>query len=259
MAIKCYLVCGCFVYTDSKNNPLGHLFKGAFCVHCMGKEGERMFTGIIEEIGQVKQINKGKEAIVLTIEAHVVLQDVSLGDSIAVNGVCLTVTSFSTNRFTVDVMPETIKASTLQLLTVGSKVNLERAMSANGRFGGHFVSGHVDGIGTIVNKERRGNAVYYEIKVDPSLRHYMMLKGSVTVDGTSLTIFNVTDHSFTISLIPHTAKETIIGRKERGDVVNIECDMLAKYIKEMMMKPSSAPAPNPSNMQSLLEKHGFTN
>ncbi|TYR80324.1 riboflavin synthase [Priestia megaterium] len=218
-----------------------------------------MFTGIIEEIGRIKSIQKGTEAIVLTIDAKIVLQDVKLGDSISVNGVCLTVTSFSKSHFTVDVMPETIKASTLQLLTIGSLVNLERAMSANGRFGGHFVSGHVDGVGTIVNKDRKGNAIYYEIKIDPSLRRYMMLKGSVSVDGTSLTIFGVTDHSFTISLIPHTVSHTIVGEKQRGDKVNIECDMLAKYMNEMVSRTSPQPLEKSSNnMKELLQKHGFT-
>ncbi|MBM7704702.1 riboflavin synthase [Metabacillus iocasae] len=215
-----------------------------------------MFTGIIEEIGDVKRIQKGSDAIVISIRADKVLEDVHLGDSIAVNGVCLTVTSFSKHEFTVDVMPETIKATTLKELTAGSKVNLERAMAANGRFGGHFVSGHIDGVGTIIRKTPKGNAVYYEIEVSSELREFMMLKGSVSVDGTSLTIFGLTANSFTISLIPHTVAHTVIGYKQRGDSVNIECDMLAKYIKEMMTKkevPSSK-----GNMYDLLQRHGYT-
>ncbi|MED3957267.1 riboflavin synthase [Priestia aryabhattai] len=219
-----------------------------------------MFTGIIEEIGKIKRIQKATEAIVLTIDAKTVLEDVNLGDSISVNGVCLTVTAYSQNEFTVDVMPETIKASTLQLLTVGSRVNLERAVAANGRFGGHFVSGHVDGIGTIVSKTRKGNAFYYEIQVDPELREFMMLKGSVSVDGTSLTIFDVSNQSFTISLIPHTVLHTVVGDKQRGDKVNIECDMLAKYMHQMMTNKSTPGASNRSgNMKDLLQQHGFTN
>src|SRR5690606_35819779 len=147
--------------------------------------------------------------------------------SIAVNGVCLTVTSFTSNQFTVDLMPETVRATSLRMLQKGSKVNLERAMAANGRFGGHFVSGHVDGIGTILKKEPLDNAVYYEIEIPEYLRPYILLKGSVAIDGTSLTIFKVTDKTFTVSIIPHTLSETIIGSKGPGDIVNIECDMLA--------------------------------
>ncbi|TXK90677.1 riboflavin synthase, partial [Parageobacillus sp. SY1] len=152
-----------------------------------------MFTGIIEEVGTIEQMRQSGEAIVMTIGAKKVLEDVHLGDSIAVNGVCLTVTSFTDRSFTVDVMPETVRATSLRTLTKGSKVNLERAMAANGRFGGHFVSGHVDGIGEIIRKWPSANAVYYEIKIPQELRKYMILKGSVAVDGTSLTIFGLTD------------------------------------------------------------------
>lgn len=193
-----------------------------------------MFTGIIEEIGTIDKINQKNEAIVMTIRANKILEDVNLGDSIAVNGVCLTVTSFTPNQFTVDIMPETVRATSLRMLQKGSNVNLERAMAANGRFGGHFVSGHVDGIGTIVKKEPLDNAVYYEIEIPESLRPYILLKGSVAIDGTSLTIFKVTDTTFTISIIPHTLSETIIGSKGPGDIVNIECDMLAKYIEQFL-------------------------
>lgn len=193
-----------------------------------------MFTGIIEELGTIEKIQQKNEAIVMTIRAIKILKDVHLGDSIAVNGVCLTVTSFTSNQFTVDLMPETVRATSLRMLQKGSKVNLERAMAANGRFGGHFVSGHVDGIGTIVKKEPLDNAVYYEIEIPETLRPYILLKGSVAIDGTSLTIFKVTDKTFTVSIIPHTLSETIIGSKGPGDIVNIECDMLAKYIEQFL-------------------------
>ncbi|WP_404428423.1 riboflavin synthase [Sutcliffiella horikoshii] len=216
-----------------------------------------MFTGIIEEIGTIKQIIRGDQAIILEIEAENVLEDVKLGDSIAVNGVCLTVTTFTSNRFTVDVMPETIRATSLKTLNAGSKVNLERAMIANGRFGGHFVSGHVDGIGTIQDKKRMGNAVYYTISVDDTLSRYFMLKGSVTVDGTSLTIFGVTDNSFTISLIPHTLNETILGGKGKGNTVNIEVDMLAKYMEHLLKQQNGIPSSKSSMSASFLEEHGF--
>jgi riboflavin synthase len=216
-----------------------------------------LFTGIIEEIGTIKQIIRGDQAIVLEIEAKKVLEDAKLGDSIAVNGVCLTVTTFTSNRFTVDVMPETVRATSLQTLQAGSHVNLERAMIANGRFGGHFVSGHVDGTGTIQDKKRVSNAVYYTINVQENLSRYLMLKGSVTVDGTSLTIFGVSDNSFTISLIPHTLNETILGGKGKGDIVNIEVDMLAKYMDHLLKQPNSSPVEKAGMSASFLEEHGF--
>jgi len=214
-----------------------------------------MFTGIVEEIGKIKNIEGTADSIVLTIEANKIVTDVSLGDSIAVNGVCLTVTSFTSNEFTVDVMPETVKATSLQSLTRNSKVNLERAMSANGRFGGHFVSGHVDGVGKIIRKERHSNAVYYEIQVDNHARNYLLLKGSVSVDGTSLTIFGLTNDTFTISLIPHTVSETILGDKGIGDIVNIECDMLGKYVEQFVMRTKEQP--KSSITESFLAENGF--
>ncbi|RBW70360.1 riboflavin synthase [Bacillus taeanensis] len=216
-----------------------------------------MFTGIIEEIGTIKRMNQSGDAIVMTIGASHVLEDVSLGDSIAVNGVCLTVTSFKKDVFTVDVMPETVHHTSLKLLKVGSNVNLERAMAANGRFGGHFVSGHVDGIGTIKSKKAVDNAVYYHIEVSEELLHYIVLKGSVTVDGTSLTVFGVDRDHFTISLIPHTLSETILGEKGSGDIVNIECDMLGKYIEQFISKRFHTSSKKSSLTESFLEEHGY--
>jgi riboflavin synthase len=209
-----------------------------------------MFTGIIEEIGQVSAIQRTGESFVLTLEAKKILQDVHLGDSIAVNGVCLTVTSFTGNRFTVDVMPETVKATSLKDLKRGSKVNLERAMAAGGRFGGHFVSGHIDGTGIIKSKKALENAVYYEISADEELLQYVILKGSIAVDGTSLTVFAVTKNSFTLSLIPHTLTETILGLKEPGDIVNLECDMIGKYVGHFLKNLASS--------QGQQEKSGIT-
>ncbi|MGG1401068.1 riboflavin synthase [Bacillus salipaludis] len=189
-----------------------------------------MFTGIIEEIGLVSNIQRTGESFVLTIEAKKILDDVHLGDSIAVNGVCLTVTSFTGKQFTVDVMPETVKASSLNSVKRGSKVNLERAMAAGGRFGGHFVSGHIDGTGVIKSKKAFENAIYYEIEANQEMLNYIILKGSVAIDGTSLTVFGKTEHTFTISLIPHTLSESILGLKGSGDIVNLECDMIGKYV-----------------------------
>lgn len=217
-----------------------------------------MFTGIIEEKGTIENIQQKNEAIVMTVRAKKILEDVQLGDSIAVNGVCLTVTSFTSSEFTVDIMPETVRATSLRTLKRGSKVNLERAMAANGRFGGHFVSGHVDGIGTILKKERVDNAVYYEIEIPPELRPYILLKGSVAVDGTSLTVFNVTDTTFTISIIPHTLDETIIGSKGPGDIVNIECDMIAKYIEQFLTNRFQGQNNGQTIItESFLEENGF--
>ncbi|TCP31718.1 riboflavin synthase alpha chain [Scopulibacillus darangshiensis] len=193
-----------------------------------------MFTGIIEEVGTVTSIESSGDAIVMTINAPYILEDAKLGDSIAVNGVCLTIKEMASSHFTVDLMPETVKATSLRQCGAGAKVNLERAMAADGRFGGHFVSGHVDGIGTIIKKEPKDNAVYYEIEVTEELSRYMIYKGSVTVDGTSLTIFGLREHTFTLSLIPHTLTHTILGEKIPGDIVNIETDMVGKYLEKFV-------------------------
>jgi riboflavin synthase len=218
-----------------------------------------MFTGIIEELGVVANIQRSGESFVLTIDAKKILKDVHLGDSISVNGVCLTVTSFSGNQFTVDVMPETVKASSLQSLKRGAKVNLERAMAAGGRFGGHFVSGHIDGTGVIKSKKQIENAVYYEIEAPPEILRYIIERGSVAVDGTSLTVFGVTDESFTLSLIPHTLSESIIGLKESGDIVNLECDMIGKYVGHFLMSSqNNHKSKSPSGISaSFLEDNGF--
>lgn len=189
-----------------------------------------MFTGIIEDIGTVSSLNSSGNSMILTIASNKIVEDVHLGDSISVNGVCLTVTAFTKQTFTVDVMPETMKDTSLRILKAGSPVNLERAMSANGRFGGHFVSGHIDGIGTIVRKERKENAVYYNIELNDSLSKYCIPKGSIAIDGTSLTIFGIQDNLVTVSLIPLTHQDTVLGSKNPGDIVNIENDMIGKYI-----------------------------
>jgi len=218
-----------------------------------------MFTGIIEELGIVANIQRSGESFVLAIDAKKILKDVHLGDSISVNGVCLTVTSFTSNQFTVDVMPETVKASSLQSLKRGAKVNLERAMAAGGRFGGHFVSGHIDGTGMIKSKKQVENAVYYEIEASPEVLRYVIERGSIAVDGTSLTVFGVTNESFTLSLIPHTLTESIIGLKESGDIVNLECDMIGKYVGHFLMSSqNNTKSKSPSGIStSFLEENGF--
>lgn len=193
-----------------------------------------MFTGIVEEIGTVKNtVNKG-QTLVLTIQAKKILEDVHLGDSIAINGVCLTVTSFTKDEFTVDVMPETYQSTNLKMLSNHHKVNLERAMAANGRFGGHIVSGHIDTTGEILAVKPLENAVIYKLKIPSRYSKYCLTKGSITIDGTSLTIFKVENEVITISLIPHTRSHTILGSKNVGDTINIEFDLLGKYVEKML-------------------------
>ena len=189
-----------------------------------------MFTGIIEDKGIVTAIQKDEKSMEITIRSEKIVSDANLGDSIAVNGVCLTVTHLTKDEITVDVMPETVKATTIHQLKKGDYVNLERAMAAGGRFGGHIVSGHVDGVGTIRSKKPVSNAVYYEIELPEELAEQCIPKGSITIDGTSLTLFGVSDRTVTISLIPHTYAETILGEKKIGDKVNVETDMLGKYV-----------------------------
>ncbi|KEK26048.1 riboflavin synthase [Bacillus gaemokensis] len=213
-----------------------------------------MFTGIVEELGTVSNIRQSGEAMKLTVTANLIVSDVKLGDSIAVNGICLTVTSFTASSFTVDVMPETMRATSLCMLGPRSKVNLERAMAANGRFGGHFVTGHIDGIGTILSKKQHYNAIYYKIGISDHLLRYCLPKGSIAVDGTSLTIFDIDEASITISLIPHTVSESIIGEKVAGDIVNIECDMIGKYIERFISNPTKR---STSVTESFLQENGF--
>ena len=203
-------------------------------------EVSRLFTGIVEEIGTIEKIKLGTDAMQLEIKAEKVLRDVQLGDSIAVNGVCLTVTKFSSNQFYADVMPETFHATNLAALKNGMPVNLERAMHANGRFGGHFVSGHVDGIATIKSKKTISNAVYVELAVAEDLLENCLVKGSITLDGTSLTIFALQKNTLTVSLIPHTNHQSVLGMKKVGEQVNVETDLLGKYVKQhVQVKPSN--------------------
>lgn len=194
-----------------------------------------MFTGIIEETGALQEMRSGS----LLIRASKVLEDVHLGDSIAVNGVCLTVTAFDKNSFQVDVMAETLRRSSLGSLKKGSRVNLERAMAANGRFGGHIVSGHIDDTGTVTSLKREGNAVWVTIECSSSLLRYIAEKGSITIDGISLTVAALTETGFQVSIIPHTGAETTLLEKRAGDVVNLETDLIAKYLERLMQPQKS--------------------
>lgn len=196
-----------------------------------------MFTGIVEEKGYIKKVTPvSEQAIQLEVAANKVLSDVKVGDSIALNGICLTVTSFTDTTFHVDVMPETMKATSLYDVDLGTAINLERAMPVDGRFGGHFVTGHVDFTGEIIRKERVENAVYYDIKLPVNEMNLFIQQGSVTIDGVSLTVFAVDDkqQAITISLIPHTLLATNLGDKEVGSIVNVECDVLAKLVQKQV-------------------------
>lgn len=213
-----------------------------------------MFTGIIEEVGTVKAIQHSGSNSFIRIEAKKVLEDVHLGDSIAVNGVCLTVTHFDSTTFQADVMNETLSRSSLGSLRNGSPVNLERAMAAGGRFGGHIVSGHIDGTGTVSDIRNDGIAVWYTISANADILRYIVEKGSITIDGISLTVAKVTDDSFSVSIIPHTASVTILGTKKTGDIVNLENDIVGKYV-EKLMKPVDFPQSGLS--MEMLAKNGF--
>ena len=193
-----------------------------------------MFTGIIEETGKVEAVAKGRNSADITIAAVKVLEDTKIGDSIAVNGVCLTVTSISGRKFSADVMAETLRRSSLGSLKHGSMVNLERAMAANGRFGGHIVSGHIDGVGVISSFEKEDNAVWVEIETPAKILRYIVEKGSITIDGISLTVAKLTDSSFAVSVIPHTGEETTLLNRNPGDIVNLENDIVGKYVERLM-------------------------
>lgn len=197
------------------------------------KEGQ-MFTGIIEEKGRLQRVLSGNVSGSIDIEAAKVLEGSQIGDSIAVNGVCLTVTALRPNGFTADVMPETLKRTNLGGLKKGAEVNLERAMAAGGRFGGHIVSGHVDGTGTILSLKPDGNAVWVSIKTEPAILQLIVEKGSICIDGISLTVAYVDDNEFRVSIIPHTGSETTLLKKKPGDIVNLENDIVGKYIQKLM-------------------------
>lgn len=195
-----------------------------------------MFTGIIEEIGKIKGISRGNRSVTLEVEAEKVLKNTNVGDSIATNGVCLTVTSMTNRSFRADVMPETMKRTSLGSLKAGDRVNLERALCLNSRLGGHLVAGHVDGTGKIVGMERDDNAVWITISAGPELLKYILEKGSIAVDGVSLTVAYVDRTMFKVSVIPHTQEETTLTSKRTGDVVNLENDMIARYVEKLMGK-----------------------
>ena len=215
-----------------------------------------MFTGIVEEVGAIKNIKRGQHSAVLTIHAKTVLEETRIGDSIAVNGICLTVTRLFPDGFSADVMHETLNRSSLAGLTAGSVVNLERAMPANGRCGGHIVAGHVDGVGHIANIRKDDTAVWYTVLAGPEILRYVVEKGSITIDGISLTVATVEQDRFSVSVIPHTAQVTILGEKGPGDTVNLETDIIGKYV-EKLLPPEQEPNGSRGETLEFLAENGF--
>ena len=212
-----------------------------------------MFTGIIEEVGKIKNIKRGARSALIEVGATIVLSDVKEGDSIAVNGVCLTVTEFTDSSFTADVMRETVERSSMGKLKVGNPVNLERAMVADGRFGGHIVSGHIDGTGKIIEIQRDEISTWYKIQTSGKILKYIIEKGSIAIDGISLMVAQVTDNFFKVSVIPHTLTNTALPTKRAGDLVNLENDCIGKYVEKLL---------NPANEEAgitreFLLKNGF--
>ena len=215
-----------------------------------------MFTGIVEELGTIRAVRRGAHSAVLSIGAGLILSDLKIGDSVAVNGVCLTATGKDAGGFTADVMHETLNRSSLNGLTAGSHVNLERAMAADGRFGGHIVSGHIDGTGTVTGIRTDDNAVWFTVQAPPSLMRYIVEKGSVTIDGISLTVAAVGETWFSISAIPHTVAITLLGEKRVGDTVNLETDIIGKYV-EKLLRPDPEPRPQSRLTLEFLAENGF--
>ena len=215
-----------------------------------------MFTGIIEATGIIKNLKKGAKSLVIWISAPDIMDDLKLGDSVAVNGVCLTVTEIRSDTFSADVMSETVRRSNLGHLKTGDAVNLERAMPANGRFGGHIVSGHIDGTGEICDIKKDDNAVWFSVKADPDILKYIVMKGSIAIDGISLTVAYVDNLMFKVSVIPHTLSNTILANKKSGDTVNLENDIIGKYVERLISVDGSS-ANKKSSFEDLLINNGF--
>lgn len=220
-----------------------------------------IFTGIIEEIGTVKYLAISEPSGEIAVKAEKVLENTKVGDSIAVNGVCLTVISLQPDGFHADIMAETFRRSSLRECRAGSKVNLERAMAADGRFGGHIVSGHIDATGTIISNRREGNAVWVKVRTTPDVLRLIVEKGSVCIDGISLTVAELADDNFSVSVIPHTGEETTLLNKKAGDLVNLENDMIGKYVERLLAfanpKTSEQETPQAGITMEFLKEYGF--
>lgn len=214
-----------------------------------------MFTGLVAELGTVVALKPLKQSYNITVKAQKVLANLKIGDSVAVNGACLTVVNISGSEFTADVMPETVKLTNLRHLKSGDRVNLERTLRLCDGLDGHIVSGHVEGVGVIAAKKAEGIAEIVTIKTPPELLKYIIKKGSIAIDGISLTVTEVTDTGFSVSLIPHTAKETTLGFKKPGDEVNLETDIIGKYVEHLL--GFKAPKDKQGLTKSMLFENGF--
>jgi riboflavin synthase len=214
-----------------------------------------MFTGLIEDIGILRDLRRGTNQATLTVMTGLPMVELTLGESIAVNGVCLTVTSFGDGAFNADVSPETLDCSTLGRLTLGTRVNLERALRLSDRLGGHLVTGHIDGRAQIIERRQDGNAWRFNFHTDPSVTALLVTKGSVAIDGISLTVNEVSAESFALAIIPHTLAMTTLRESKVGDVVNVETDLIGKYVARFMR--NGAPAKAQGVTMDLLAKHGF--
>lgn len=216
-----------------------------------------MFTGIVEETGTLRSLSRGSKSCVIHVQCSTVLEDTRIGDSIAVNGICLTVTSMESGGFTADVMNETLSRSSLAQTRPGDPVNLERAMAANGRFGGHIVSGHIDGTGIIRKIRDDDNAVWYTVEAPPEILRYVVEKGSIAIDGISLTVARVDDRSFQVSVIPHTRAVTALSSRRVGSPVNLENDIVGKYVEKLMQPAPSESGPASGITMEFLAQHGY--
>lgn len=215
-----------------------------------------MFTGIVEEMGKIKAVTNGEKSSTLTISAKKVLENTVLGDSIAVNGVCLTVTAMGSDYFCADVMAETMRRTNLSQQAPDSPVNLERALTPLTRMGGHIVSGHIDGTGTITAYEKEDNATWVTVQATTEILKYVVEKGSIAIDGISLTVAYVDNICFKVSIIPHTSQQTTLLQKGVGNTVNLECDVIAKYVEKLMgFKAESKPEDNIT--EEMLIEYGF--
>lgn len=216
-----------------------------------------MFTGIIEEIGKIKSIERHSNSIKLSVFARKIMSDMHIGDSISTNGICLTVTTFDENSFTVDVMPETMMMTNFRNLKVNDSVNLERALSVNGRLGGHIVSGHIDGVGTIIKKYNDDKSIRMSFSTTSEILELVVKKGSIAVDGISLTVTDVDSASFSVSIIEHTQGETTLTSKKIGDTVNLENDVIGKYVQKIFVGTRDVTSENKGISLDFLESNGF--
>ncbi len=212
-----------------------------------------MFTGIIEGLGEIRGLERSGRGLKIRLIPPFSAQELTLGESVAVNGVCLTVTHIDGQTATFDISPETISRTTLGGLKPGDRVNVERALRASDRLGGHIVSGHVDGVGRVLSRRSQGDFLFYEIQIPSELSRYVIQKGSIAIDGISLTVNDIRDHRLSLAIIPHTASLTTIGYRQPGDLVNIEVDIIGKYIEKLLSPWKNSTAID----QEFLKQHGF--